>query len=66
LTTEHARASEVEIRFTPVGPSRTRVELVHRNLDRHGDGWEDMRDSVGSPRGWIAILQCFVPEAGRS
>jgi hypothetical protein len=24
--------------------------LTHRHLDRHGDGWESMRDAVGS--GW--------------
>jgi hypothetical protein len=44
------RASEVEITFTELGPGRTRVVLTHRHLDRHGEGWEDMRDAVGS--GW--------------
>lgn len=44
------KASEVEVTFTPVGAGRTRVVLTHRHLDRHGDGWEGMRDSVGS--GW--------------
>jgi uncharacterized protein YndB with AHSA1/START domain len=44
------RASEVEITFTELTPGRTRVMLTHRHLDRHGDGWEGMRDAVGS--GW--------------
>ena len=44
------KASEVEVTFTPDGPARTRVVLTHRHLDRHGDGWENMRDAVGS--GW--------------
>jgi uncharacterized protein YndB with AHSA1/START domain len=44
------RASEVEISFTELGPGRTRVVLTHRHLDRHGEGWEGMRDAVGS--GW--------------
>ena len=44
------RTSEVEIVFTALTPQRTRVELTHRHLDRHGPGWEGMRDAVS--RGW--------------
>ncbi len=50
LETDPAKASEVEVTFTPVTPGRTRVVLTHRHLDRHGDGWETMRDAVGA--GW--------------
>lgn len=46
------RASEVEVRFIPDGDERTVVELEHRHIDRHGPGWESMRDAVGSPNGW--------------
>ena len=45
-----ARTSEVEIAFTEVTPARTRVVLTHRHLDRHGEGWEGMRDAVAG--GW--------------
>lgn len=50
LETDPAKASEVEITFDSVTPERTRMVLTHRHLDRHGDGWEGMRDAVSS--GW--------------
>ncbi len=50
LETDPEKASEIEVTFSPDGPSRTHVTLVHRHLDRHGDGWQSMRDAVGS--GW--------------
>jgi uncharacterized protein YndB with AHSA1/START domain len=60
LETDHSRTSEVEVRFIAESPGRTRVELEHRNLDRHGDGWEAMRDAVGAPDGWGDGLQRFA------
>jgi uncharacterized protein YndB with AHSA1/START domain len=60
LEADHARTSEVEVRFVPEGPERTRVELEHRGLDRHGEGWEAMRDAVGSPDGWGIGLRRFA------
>ncbi len=52
IETDHSGTSEVVVRFISESPERTRVELEHRYLDRHGDGWEGMRDAVGSPDGW--------------
>jgi len=60
LETDHERTSEVEVRFVPEGANRTRVTLEHRNLDRHGEGWEGMRDAVGSPQGWSEGLRGFA------
>jgi len=60
LETDPARTSEIEVRFTADGADRTRVELEHRNLDRHGDGWEQMRSAVGAPEGWDLGLQRFA------
>jgi uncharacterized protein YndB with AHSA1/START domain len=63
IETDPARTSEVEVTFTADGPNRTRVELVHRNLDRHGDGWESHARAVGSPDGWQVGLNAFAAAA---
>ena len=60
LETDPERTSEVEVRFVPEGDGRTRVELEHRHLDRHGEGWEGMRDAVGSPGGWGGLAEGFA------
>jgi uncharacterized protein YndB with AHSA1/START domain len=65
IETDPERTSEIEVRFTPEGENRTRVELEHRNLDRHGAGWEKMRAAVGSPEGWGRGLERFAEEASR-
>jgi uncharacterized protein YndB with AHSA1/START domain len=54
------RTSEVDVRFIAEDPNRTRVELEHRNLNRHGDGWEELRDSVAGDGGWPGCLQRFA------
>jgi len=53
LETDLEKTSEIEVTFTPGGPDRTHVVLTHRNLDRHGEGWQGMRDAVGS--GWSLV-----------
>ena len=60
IETDLEKTSEVEVRFIPEAPNRTRVELEHRNLDRHGAGWESMRQGVESENGWPLYLERFA------
>ncbi|HEX5946327.1 MAG TPA: SRPBCC family protein [Acidimicrobiales bacterium] len=60
LEAEPANASEVEVRFVADGPARTRVELEHRHIDRHGPGWEAVYDGVDSDGGWPLYLTRFA------
>ena len=68
VETEPGNTSEVEVRFTAEGPDRTRIELEHRNLDRHGPGWESVRDGVAHDEGWSLYLDRYaalLPAGGR-
>jgi uncharacterized protein YndB with AHSA1/START domain len=64
LESDPEKASEVEVRFISETPERTRVELEHRNLDRHGEGWESLREAIGGDGGWPLYLQRFADLIG--
>ncbi len=60
VETDPELTSEVEVRFVQEGPERTRVELEHRNIDRHGPGWEAVTDGVDGEDGWPLYLSRYA------
>ncbi len=60
LETNPENTSEVEVVFVAESPTRTRVELEHRHIDRHGPGWPSVRDGVGHDQGWPLYLDRYV------
>jgi uncharacterized protein YndB with AHSA1/START domain len=60
VETELDNTSEVEVRFTAETPERTRVDLEHRNIDRHGPGWESVAEGVDADAGWPLYLSRYA------
>lgn len=60
IETDPEKASEWEVRFTAETETRTRVEIEHRGLERHGQGWEGVRDGVAADQGWPLYLERFA------
>jgi hypothetical protein len=55
--------TEVEVVFTEETPTRTRVELEHRDLHRMGQAAEEIRGVFESENGWAGILRHFAAQA---
>jgi uncharacterized protein YndB with AHSA1/START domain len=60
IETDPDKTSEWEVRFIAETPNRTRLELEHRHLERHGDGWEGEREGVEGDQGWPLYLRRFA------
>lgn len=57
------RASRIDVSFEAENDERTTVTLVHSDFDKHGEGWEAMRDGVNAEGGWGAILAGYAAAA---
>lgn len=60
LETDPDNASEVEVRFVEEDAGRTRVQLEHRHIDRHGPGWQAVADGIGNDSGWSLYLARYA------
>jgi uncharacterized protein YndB with AHSA1/START domain len=59
MEADPAKTSEVEVRFIAESDDRTRVELEHRHIDRHGEGWQAVADGVDGDAGWPLYLSRY-------
>jgi uncharacterized protein YndB with AHSA1/START domain len=64
VESDPGHTSEVHVTFTAETPERTRVALEHRHLDRHGPGWESVRDGVADDQGWPLYLDRYAALIG--
>ncbi len=55
--------TELELRFTAVGPLQTKVELEHRNMERFGEKAAATREGLASEQGWGGLLLLYAKEA---
>jgi uncharacterized protein YndB with AHSA1/START domain len=60
LEIDQSKTSEVEVRFTAESDERTRVDLEHRHLYRHGPGWESVADGIDGDAGWPLYLDRYA------
>jgi uncharacterized protein YndB with AHSA1/START domain len=66
IETDPERSSEVEILFIAESEDRTRLDLTHRRLERHGAGWESIRDGVAGADGWPLYLERYAELCART
>jgi uncharacterized protein YndB with AHSA1/START domain len=60
IETDSEKTSEVEVRFIAETPQHTRLELEHRNIDRHGPGWQAVSQGVSDEAGWPLYLSRYA------
>ena len=60
LEVDPDHASEVEVCFIAETAQRTRLELEHRYIGRHGPGWQAVSEGVGGGEGWPLYLARYA------
>ena len=56
-----SHASRLEVTFHDLGGGQVRVDLVHSELEKHGAGWQKMRESLAG--GWVGIMESYARTA---
>jgi uncharacterized protein YndB with AHSA1/START domain len=64
LEPDSSKTSEVEVCFIAESDMRTRVELEHRHLERHGSDWRSVAEGVQGEAGWPLYLHRYAEAVG--
>ena len=56
------KASEIEVLFEE-GDGDTKVTLIHKHFENHGEGAEKYKEAMNSPQGWDYILGNYLKAA---
>jgi uncharacterized protein YndB with AHSA1/START domain len=64
LEPDSSKTSEVEVCFIAESDMRTRVELEHRHLERHGSDWRLVAEGVQGEAGWPLYLHRYAEAVG--
>ena len=54
-----AGSTQIEVHFFPEDPGATRVELVHRGIEVHGERASEVHDAIDGPAGWSGLLERY-------
>jgi uncharacterized protein YndB with AHSA1/START domain len=57
------KATQVEVSFIAEEDGTTRVTLVHRGFEVHGEAGAAMRESVGGDGGWAQLMELYKSAA---
>ena len=63
IRSDRSQATEVQIRFVPLGSGSTRLEIEHSGWDRLGTAGQTRRD--GNEKGWGGMLPHYVAACAR-
>jgi uncharacterized protein YndB with AHSA1/START domain len=58
--------TEIEIRFIPETPERTRVELEHRGFEVFGERAAEQHDVYDADGAWTSVMDCYAAVAAPS
>jgi uncharacterized protein YndB with AHSA1/START domain len=64
FTIDPSTTTEIEVRFIPETPDRTRIELEHRGFEIYGEGGGEAVKLYEGDGAWTLVLGCYEKHMG--